>query len=492
MKRTVIFFIEALFCFSAFAQINELERVTPESVGVNSDDVVSMMNALMAYDQTSVHSVVVLRHGKVIAETYPAPFKPEYKHTLYSTSKTFTSAAVGIAIAENRLRLTDRVISFFPECAPDTISDNLANMTVRDLLIMSSGIEPDWEMRNITDAWIPTWFRKEVKPQHKDFKYDSIDTYLLSAIVSRVTGMKLIDYLRDRVFRHMNINDVQWQLSPEGFNTGGWGLYIQPESMAKFGQMLLDGGCWEGKQLIPAEWVKEMMKKQMENGAEGYGYQMWVCEYPSAARADGAFGQYILVVPEKDMVIVVTQCSTLGGNYYRRPIWDFVKKVNPQPLPESKAFVRMKAKLGSYVLKYAEGKKKSTQKLPVKEYRLSENHYGWKTLAFEKQGDEILMRIKHTDGNTTPVRLGYRQWVTAESKAVPVYSVLARGRFTDISGPFHIAGTYGWEKDGTLNIVLHFVDWVTRLEMKATFDEGKVDFTIVENNQNWKFNLKGE
>ncbi|MBQ6162372.1 MAG: serine hydrolase, partial [Prevotella sp.] len=309
MKRTVIFFIEALFCFSAFAQINELERVTPESEGVNSDDVVSMMNALMAYDQTSVHSVVVLRHGKVIAETYPAPFKPEYKHTLYSTSKTFTSAAVGIAIAENRLRLTDRVISFFPEFTPDTISDNLANMTVRDLLIMSSGIEPDWEMRNITDAWIPTWFRKEVKPQHKDFKYDSIDTYLLSAIVSRVTGMKLIDYLRDRVFRHMNINDVQWQLSPEGFNTGGWGLYIQPESMAKFGQMLLDGGCWEGKQLIPSEWVKEMMKKQMENGAEGYGYQMWVCEYPSAARADGAFGQYILVVPEKDMVIVVTQCS---------------------------------------------------------------------------------------------------------------------------------------------------------------------------------------
>ena len=115
MKRSVIFFITALFCFSAFAQINELERVTPESVGVNSDDVVSMMNALMAYDQTSVHSVVVLRHGKVIAETYPAPFKPEYKHTLYSTSKTFTSAAVGIAIAENRLRLTDRVISFFPE-----------------------------------------------------------------------------------------------------------------------------------------------------------------------------------------------------------------------------------------------------------------------------------------------------------------------------------------------------------------------------------------
>jgi hypothetical protein len=102
------------------------------------------------------------------------------------------------------------------------------------------------------------------------------------------------------------------------------------------------------------------------------------------------------------------------------------------------------------------------------------------------------MNITHTDGNTTPVRLGYREWKTTESRAVPVYSVLARGRFTDITGPFHIAGTYGWERDGGLNIVLHFVDWVTRLDMKATFSGGKVEFTIVENNQNWKFNLKGE
>ena len=492
MKRILFSLYGLLVVVLSFAQTNELERVSPESVGVSSDDVAAMMDALMAYDQTSVHSVMVLRHGKVIAESYPAPFAPEYKHTLYSTSKTFTSVAVGIAISENRLRLTDRVVTFFPEWVPDTISDNLANMTVRDLLIMSSGIEPDWEMRNVTDRWIPTWFRKEVKPQGKDFKYDSIDTYLLSAIVSRVTGMKLIDYLRDRVFSHMNIRDVEWQLSPEGFNTGGWGLYIQPESMAKFGQMLLDGGCWEGRQLVPAEWVKEMMKKQMENGAEGYGYQMWVCEYPTAARADGAFGQYIIVVPEKDVVVVVTQCSTLGGEYYRRPIWELVRKMKNAPLPESKASAKIKKKLSSYVLPPAGGKKKPSVKIPSKSFSLSDNHYGWKSLSFAQDGDVLTMNITHTDGNTTPVRLGYREWKTTESRAVPVYSVLARGRFTDITGPFHIAGTYGWERDGGLNIVLHFVDWVTRLDMKATFSGGKVEFTIVENNQNWKFNLKGE
>ena len=482
-----LFLATTIICSQTF----ELERATPESVGISSKDIVQMMDALMKYEHTSVHSVMVLRHGKVIAETYPAPFAPAYKHTMYSASKTFTSVAVGIAINENRLRLTDRVVTFFPEWCPDTISENLANMTVRDLLIMSSGIEPDWNMRNVTDEWIPTWFRKKVEPQRKNFKYDSIDTYLLSAIVSKVTGIKMIDFLRDRLFRHMNISDVEWELSPEGFNTGGWGLYIQSESLAKFGQLILDKGKWNGKQLIPEKWINEMTSMQMEDGNEGYGYQMWICEYPTSVRADGAYGQQIVIVPEKDMVVVITQCSTMDGKKYRQPIWEMVKKVKDEPLPPNKAYDNMKKVLDSYELKYAEGKKKASISLPQATYVLSKNNYGWQSVSFSQNRDGIIMNITHEDGKETPITLGYQKWLTTETPSFPAYSVLARGRFTGISGPFHIAGTYGWTKDHQLNIILHYVDWITRLNLKVKFSDNTLNLQIQENHQTSALQIEG-
>ena len=159
MKNRVRFFflfLGLLGALAAHAQINELPRSTPEAEGVPSKAVTALFDSLMALPKTDIHSVVVLRHGKVIGEIYPAPFAPEYRHTMYSCSKTFVGAAVGLAIADNRLRLTDRVAAFFPELLPDSVSANLADMTVRDLLTMTSGITPDWNMRNLTSCLLYT------------------------------------------------------------------------------------------------------------------------------------------------------------------------------------------------------------------------------------------------------------------------------------------------------------------------------------------------
>ena len=308
MKRFFLFFFASLCAvIPVCSQVNVLERCTPESQGVPSEKITALFDSLMTFPNTDIHSVMVLRHGKVIAEMYPAPFKPEYGHQLFSCSKTFTAAAVGIAIMENRLRLDDRLATFFPELLPDSISEWLAEITVRDLLTMTSGFEVDTKMRTFSSHWIEGYLKHPMvaRPGER-FAYDSIDTYLLSAIVQRVTGMKMMDYLKQRLFLPLGITEAYWEESPEGINSGGWGLYLQPESLAKFGQLLLNKGEWNGMRLLPAKWVDEMTSRKVNlpNG-DDYGYQMWMCAYPNASRADGAYGQYIIVIPDKEMVITI-------------------------------------------------------------------------------------------------------------------------------------------------------------------------------------------
>ena len=270
-NKLALFFLALSLLASATvsAQIRELERSTPEAEGVPSGAVIALMDSLMGLPKTDIHSVMVLRHGKVIAEAYPAPFAPEYRHTVFSCSKTFVSAAVGLAISENRLRLTDRVASFFSDQLPDSISANLADMTVRNLLNMTSGVTPDWNMRNVRTDWIKGYLGKQVKVPGEHFDYDSMSSYILSAIVQKVTGMKVLDYLRMKLFEPMHITDISWEVSPEGINTGGWGVYIQSESLAKFGQLLLNRGDGKGKQLLPAGWVYQIMAKQSDTGSFG-------------------------------------------------------------------------------------------------------------------------------------------------------------------------------------------------------------------------------
>ena len=214
---------------------------------------------------------------------------------------------MGLAIDANLLRVTDRVATFFPESLPAEVSPELASMTIHDLLIMASGIDPDGNLRADNTYWIKPLLAKTVKTPGKIFKYDSLCTYLLSAIVQQVTGKTVLAYLQEKIFSDLHINKVSWEESPEGVTTGGWGLYMQPESLAKMGQLLLQKGQWNGKQLISEAWVNQMMRTHIDTGdGRGYGYQMWEASKDGAYRADGRFGQYIVVMPKQDMVVVIT------------------------------------------------------------------------------------------------------------------------------------------------------------------------------------------
>lgn len=475
------------------AQVRELPRAVPEDEGIPSHAVIELFDSLMALAATDIHSVMVLRHGKVIAEMYPAPFEARYRHTVYSCSKPFVSAAVGLAIADNRLRLTDRVAAFFPECLPDTVSDNLADMNVRDLLTMTSGIVPDWNMRSQTPDWVQTYLSQPVVGVGRNFQYDSIVTYLLSAIVQKVTGLTLLDYLRLKLFDPMHITEVAWEISPEGYNTGGWGLHIQPESLAKFGQLLLDDGKWQGRQLLPASWVREMMTEQQPG--TGYGYQMWQCEYPGAWRADGALGQYILIVPDKEVVLVITECTLIDGIHQRCLVWNtLLPAITDEPLPRAdKDYQCLQRKQAEYSLPMPEGKAFQDTPLEGRRIVLAKNKYGWKnlTLHTDRSLKEVKMDVVTDCGESYTLAFGYQRWLMTETDVCPPYSISPIDAFKGIDRPFHAAGSYAWTAHDMLRLMVHYVDWVSALTLDFTTNGRDVILTVGENYSAEPLTLKG-
>ena len=307
------------------AEVIDLPRAeTPENVAAAVD---SFLLAA-ANDSMDIHSVMIVRDGSVIYSRWQSEGVDTVPHVLHSVSKTFTSTAVGLAIAEGRMALTDKVVDFFPDKLPAEVSDNLKAMTVRDLLTMSCGHDEEPSgVRNGEQDWVKAFLAHPVKHEPGTFfLYNSLGTYMLSAIVQKVTGEKVVDYLDSRLFQPLHIDKPHWDESPQGINTGGWGLYLKTEDLAKMGQLLLQNGEWNGQQVIPAEWVSEMSKKQVESinpgtrleqaeergmtvetsdWMQGYGYQMWRCR-PGCFRADGAYGQYIIVIPDKNAVIAMT------------------------------------------------------------------------------------------------------------------------------------------------------------------------------------------
>ncbi len=296
-------------------------------------------------NDVNIHSVMVLQHGKVVFEKWLGEGAPQKPHVLHSVSKTFTSTAVGLAVGEGLLSLDDKVISFFPDKVPANPSDNLRKMTVRHLLTMNCGHDAEPSVRRQEGAdWVEGFLAWPVpyEPGTR-FCYNSMGTYMLSAIVQKVSGQKVVDYLQTRLFDPLGIPKPRWEESPQGINCGGWGLYLRTEDLAKMGQLLLDKGRWRGRQILSPEWVQEASSRQVpcqpagvkpdqlaERGltpdksdwVQGYGYQMWRCRH-NAFRADGAYGQYIIVMPDQDAVVVNT--AQLGDMQAElNLVWDYI------------------------------------------------------------------------------------------------------------------------------------------------------------------------
>lgn len=302
--------------------------VTPSEAGAT---LAGAGRALVAFeadftaDSLDIHSIMVVQHGKVVAEKWYSEGAPDVPHVMHSVSKSFTATAVGFAVAEGLLALDDKVVSFFSDKLPAEPSPFLSEMTVRHLLMMSTGQpeEPSrggsvWEV--YAQDWVADFLAAPISEAPGNlFRYNSMATFMLSAIVQKVSGQKVADYLKTRLFDPLAITGYKWDESPDGINTGGWGLYIKTEDMAKFGQLFLQNGIWNGAQLLPEGWVEQASTWKIASGpagnetyenpesdwTQGYCYQMWRCRH-NAYRADGAYGQFIIVIPDSDAVIVLT------------------------------------------------------------------------------------------------------------------------------------------------------------------------------------------
>lgn len=317
-----------------------LPRSSPESQGVSSDIILAFIEA--ADKQVdSIHSFMLVRHGHVVAEAWWEPESPDKPHVLWSLSKSFTSSAVGFAVAEGRLSVDDKVVSFFPEEVPDDPSRNLQEMRVRDLLTMSTGHQEEVNLRT-ESQWSRAFLAHPVP--HKPgthFQYNTPATFMLSAIVQKVTGEKVVDYLTPRLFDPLGIDKPTWDENPEGISLGGYGLHVRTEDIAKFGQLYLQKGNWQGKQLLPVTWIDQATSKQVSNGSnpsgdwdQGYGYQFWRCRH-DAFRGDGKDGQFCIVLPELDAVIAITSNTTSMPNELNL-VWDqLLPAFHVVPLPEN-------------------------------------------------------------------------------------------------------------------------------------------------------------
>lgn len=487
--------ILALMPMMAVAQVNDLPRSTPEAEGIESSAISRMFDTLMAIPNTEIHHVMIVRHGKVVAELHPAPYKAEYQHTLYSCSKTFVSMAIGIAINENKLRLTDRVASFFPEYLPDSISANLANMTVRNLLTMTSGIVTDWEMRNHEINWIKSYLSKPVSVPGNDYRYDSMCSFMLSAILQRVTGVTTLDYLKENLFNPMNITKVDWQESPDGISTGGWGLRLQSESLAKFGILMLNKGLWSNRQLVPAQWIADASTKQVDSsygainptptdGNQGYGYQIRCCKYPGAFRADGAYGQFVVMIPDKDIVVVInSNCIGYTDNELNA-IWnDLMPGVKNVSLRVSKDYDKLVKQSADARLAIPMGKKSSplAKSIIGKVIKLQKNNHNIENLMIENMDGYYTLNIKPIDANAYAIPFKYNDWSCDSSIIQPPYSVDAMARFKGIITPYVVAGTYSWTSANTLLFLAHYVNWISSRSFKISFKGDIVSVEISEN-----------
>lgn len=331
----------------------EFPRTTPEAVGIPSASIEWLLDRLEE-GWTEPHGLMIMRHGKVCAEGWWAPYASGIRHGLQSHTKTYAATAVGIAYTEGLLKLTDRIVDIFADEIPENPSENLKKLTVRDVLCMGCGMDT---MPRPSKDWIREFLATPVNHvPGTTFMYNSTGSTFLGAIVRKLTGLGLHDYLKPRLFDKIGIDaeNLRWITMPDGMEIGGGGLFATTEDNLRLMKLYADGGVWEGERILAEDYVKLATSKQNDSATEravnppaednfvGYGFQIWMCRPKGVYRADGAMGQFTIVFPERDMLLAITEnaSGSTGGAMPQKAldtIWewlDSLPRAETETLPE--------------------------------------------------------------------------------------------------------------------------------------------------------------
>lgn len=474
-----------------------LPRATPESQGVESAGVLRFVERADA-EIDAMNSFMLVRHGHVVAEGWWAPYQPGDIHQLYSLSKSFTSVAAGIAIAEGKLSVDDRVIDRLPDLAPESPSDHLRMMRVRDLLRMTTGHTAGelrkwrWERDPTVREFLA--LNVELKPG-THFTYNTPATYTAAAIVERAVGEGLHAYLTTRLFEPLGIEGSWWAETGEGIAMGGTGLNVRTEDIAKFGQFLLQRGEWEGRQLVPAEWVDAATRLQTPTGSapdgdwdQGYGYQFWQSTH--GYRGDGAFGQYCLVLPEHDAVVAITSGVRDMGAVMRL-VWDELlpamnDEVKGDPIQTQEQLVWKLANLSLP----ARGNAVSfplAEKVAGVRYAFTDDSLGLREISLHTLVDPATFTLVNAKGRQSiPIGEyggygGNLSWIRSRVDSIHGLTSTGNQLVEPPSGTVAVAASGGWTAEDTYALRLCLYETPFYVDMKLHFTGDEVTIDIEQN-----------
>ncbi|WP_178382836.1 serine hydrolase [Paenibacillus sp. P46E] len=465
---------------------SQLPRSLPEEQGIPSAAISSFLKA-MEEQQLGLHSFMLLRHGAVVAEGWWSPYKPELQHSLFSLSKSFTSTAIGLAVAEGLLSLEDKVVAFFPNDAPADISPNLAQMNISHLLMMGTGHTEDTmpPMMSSEDGnWVQAFLRLPVdKTPGTHFLYNTGASYMLSAILQKVSGLTLLEYLEPRLFVPLGIQHPTWGSCPRGINLGGFGLSITTEDIAAFGQLYLQQGVWNNRQLLTPEWISAATSKQISNDdgspgaassdwSQGYGYQFWQCQH-GGFRGDGAFGQFCIVMPEQDAVVAITSGSS-DMQRIMNGVWNILLPAMSTKSSVAPTGSAANAELALLLdrLSFQPGRQKEASVLEEfltgKVFRIEDNPQQLEAVSVSFNTTEAILILQGMYGKQL-IKLGRGEWIESSAQILDSSKNLIFSSFT-------------WTAEGKLKMTLLFVETPFCLTMEVSVK----DTSIVLNQQ---FNL---
>ena len=489
------------------------ERVSPESVGIRSKDISRFLKE--AYKAgIQLHSFMIVRHGKVAAEGWAKPYSAEARHIIYSFSKTFTQIAVGFAEQEGILSLDEKLVDLFPEELPDRISENLALADIESLLTMSCGHEaeighPEIDAHN--GNWVKAFFAQEFKYRpHIMFQYNTAGSDLLSLIIQKKTGRTLTQFLTPRLFEPLGIKDVYCSTIGDRISLpgapysqvegGGWGYHMRTEDLARFIWFLEQRGVWEGRRLLREEWFDRAFTKQIETDNEvyapqtmhwklGYCYQCWCNPYKDSWRADGAYGQFGYVVPEKDAVVIMTAAAVNTEKQLSLLDEIIINRMTPEALEENpKAWGKLQKKMrkmripGVWAIRQPwsepllEGKSfniENPAKVSFEEFVGGEGHFGRDDLVLESMSfsfvkNQLLITFQESqeqEGGTSQL---------TQTLAVGLDGDYRKSVLSD--GVYFSSGKWVWSDE--LELEIRFQEALGAALIRVTFRENRLKMTV--------------
>ncbi len=460
-----------------------LPRNSPESQGISSASILNFLESVKHSGQ-EFHSLMILRHGNVVAEGWWAPYSSEHRMQLYSASKSFTGTAIGYAVSEGLLTVYDPVIKFFPDFLPEQVSDNLKALKVRHLLSMSVGHARDaillLEASPPGAPWEKTFLAQPVVvPPGSVFMYNSGASFMLSSIVKKVTGKTAHEYLKPRLYDPLDITDATWAENFEGINMGASHLRMKTENLAKFGQLYLQNGMWYDKRVLSEHWVKEASSKQMVNGHNdsswgyGYGFQFWL-NPPGGYRADGAFGQYSMILPDQDAVVAITS-ESIDTKTTMQLVWDeLVPVMGKDPLPdnydEHKRLTDELLSLKYIPPQYSKHSGLETS-LSGKEFLLDKNPFNTKSVIFRFSDNQCFFTLKEEGKPDIIIAHGLNEWIREGNYKPSPHSLFSLRR---IDFDSIVAASATWKDPDTLLLTWRFIETTHGDSLTCIFDKDKL------------------